>query len=231
MEPIIFVPGLNCTADLFRDQLSELGVERTVRVADHTQDETIPEIAARLLRETPEERFCLVGLSMGGYIALETFRQAPARLARIALLDTSARADPPEAREGRMNLVEMARTGRFDEVCTILLGRFIAEERLDDAELKQRVLAMAQETGPEIFIRQQMAIMARRDQRELLPEIEIPTLVLVGSEDQPTPPHLSQEIAEAIEWASLGIVPNCGHLSTMERPEAVTRALRAWLAA
>lgn len=231
MEPIIFVPGLNCTADLFRDQLSELHPERIVRVADHTQDETIPEIAGRLLRETQEEQFCLVGLSMGGYIALETFRQSPERVARIALVDTSARADPPEAREGRENLIEMARTGRFDEVCTILWGRFVAEDRLDDAALKQRVFAMARDTGPETFIRQQMAIMARRDQRDLLAEIEIPTLVLVGSEDQLTPPYLSQEIAEAIEWASLGIVPNCGHLSTMERPEAVMRALRAWLAA
>jgi pimeloyl-ACP methyl ester carboxylesterase len=230
MEPIIFIPGLNCTGDLFRDQLSELGAERTVRLADHTQDDSISDIAARLLRETQEERFCLVGLSMGGYIALETFRQAPDRVARLALFDTSARADPPEAREGRMNFIEMARAGRFDEVCAILWGRFVAEDRLEDEELKQRVLAMARDIGPETFIRQQMAIMARSDQRDLLPTIEIPTLVLVGAEDRLTPPHLSQEIAEAIEWASLGIVPNCGHLPTMEQPEAVMRAMRAWLA-
>jgi pimeloyl-ACP methyl ester carboxylesterase len=230
MEPIIFIPGLNCTADLFRDQLSQLGSERVVRVADHTQDDSIPEIAARLLRETPEERFCLVGLSMGGYVSLETYAQAPQRVARLALLDTSARADTPEATDNRLNLIGMTEQGRFDEVCAILWGKFVAEDRHDDAELRRRFDAMARETGPETFIRQQRAIMARRDQRAMLPEIEIPTLVLVGSEDQPTPPSLSQEIAEAIEWASLGIIPNCGHLSTMERPEAATRALRAWLA-
>jgi pimeloyl-ACP methyl ester carboxylesterase len=230
MEPIIFIPGLVCTADLFRDQLAELGKEREVRVADHRSDGSIPEIAARLLRETEEERFCLVGLSMGGYIALEAFAQAPERVARLALLDTSARADAPEAREGRLALVQLAREGRLDDIAETLWPRFVAEERYGDAELKQRVYAMVRETGADAFIRQQEAIMSRRDHRAMLPGIEIPTLVLVGSEDQLTPPYLAQEIAEAIEWASLGIIPNCGHLPTMERPEAVTRALKAWLA-
>jgi pimeloyl-ACP methyl ester carboxylesterase len=230
MEPIIFIPGLNCTADLFRDQLLQLGAAREVRVADHTQDESIPDIAARLLRETPEERFCVAGLSMGGYIALEAYAQAPQRIARLALLDTSARADTPEATENRLNLIGMTEQGRFDEVCAILWGRLVAEDRQEDAELRRRVDAMARDIGPVTFIRQQRAIMARRDQRALLPGIEIPTIVLVGSEDQLTPPYLAQEIAEAIEWASLGIIPNCGHLSTMERPEAATRALEAWLA-
>jgi len=231
MEPIIFIPGLNCTADLFRDQISQLGAGREVRVADHTHDESIPDIAARLLRETPEERFCVVGLSMGGYVALEAYAQDPRRIARLALLDTSARADTPEATENRLNLIGMAEQGRFEEVCAILWGKLVAEDRQDDAELRRRVDAMAREIGPETFIRQQRAIMARQDHRAMLPGIEIPTIVLVGSEDQLTPPYLAQEIAEAIEWASLGIIPNCGHLSTMERPEAVTRALEAWLAA
>jgi pimeloyl-ACP methyl ester carboxylesterase len=229
MEPIIFIPGLVCTAELFRDQLEELGKDRVARVADHRSDDTIPQIAARLLRDTPEERFSLVGLSMGGYIALEAYAQAPGRVARLALLDTSARADAPEAREGRLALMQTAREGRLDEVAEILWKRFVAEDRQEDAELKRRVFAMVRETGPDAFIRQQEAIMARRDHRAMLPGIEIPTLVLVGAEDQLTPPHLSQEMAEAIEWASLGIVPGCGHLTTMEKPAAVNRALRAWL--
>ncbi|HSP26091.1 MAG TPA: alpha/beta hydrolase, partial [Saliniramus sp.] len=183
MDPIIFIPGLNCTADLFRDQLSQLGLERTVRVADHTQDESIPDIAARLLRETPEERFCVAGLSMGGYIALEAYAQAPQRIARLALMDTSARADTPEATENRLNLIGMTEQGRFDEVCAILWGRLVAADRLEDAELRARVDAMGRDIGPETFLRQQRAIMARRDHRALLPGIEIPTIVLVGSED------------------------------------------------
>lgn len=230
MEPIIFVPGLNCDGDLFRDQLAALSPTRTVRVADHSRDASIAAIARRILDETPEERFAICGLSMGGYVALETQAQAPGRVSRLGLFDTSARADADEAKENRRRLIALAEAGRFEEVGDALWLKLVAEERRSDAALRERVDAMASRVGPEAFVRQQEAIMGRRDHRGRLPEIEIPTLVLVGAEDALTPPHLSQEIAEAIEWASLGVIPDCGHLATMERPESVNRALRAFFA-
>jgi pimeloyl-ACP methyl ester carboxylesterase len=88
---------------------------------------------------------------------------------------------------------------------------------------------MMRDTGPDAFVRQQRAIMRRPDSRPMLPGIEIPTLVLVGEQDAITPPELAREMAEAVEWASLVVVPDCGHLSSLERPEAVTQALSAWL--
>lgn len=227
-EPLVLVPGLACTADLFAAQVAALGGGRPVTVADHDQDDTLAGIAGRLLAAAPE-RFALAGLSMGGYVALEVLRQAPGRVARLALLDTSARPDTEEARANRERLMALASAGRFDEVGEALWPRLVAPERLDDRALKEIVERMRQETGAEAFVRQQRAILARPDSRPDLPDIEIPTLVLVGEADIVTPPEVAREMAEAIEWASLVVVPGAGHLTALERPEAVTRALAAWL--
>lgn len=231
MKSFVLIPGLNCTGDLYAEQIPTLERHGTVVVADTTRDDTIAGMAERLLAQAPASRLSLVGLSMGGYVALEALRRAPERVERIALLDTSARADTPEAMQNRERLIALARSGRFDEVIDGLWPRLVAPERLGDAALRARVEAMARAIGPDAFVRQQRAIIARRDQRDLLPGIEIPTLVLVGAQDVVTPPELADEIAEPIEWASLVRVPECGHLSTMERPEAVCAALDAWIGA
>ncbi|HEV2559045.1 MAG TPA: alpha/beta fold hydrolase [Microvirga sp.] len=227
-EPLILVPGLCLTGGLFAPQIEALGGDRPILVADHRQDDSIAAIARRLLAGAPE-RFALAGLSMGGYVALEVLRQAPDRVSRLALLDTSARPDTPEARGDREALIAKAASGRFDEVKSALLPRFIQSSRLDDRSLVDRILAMMDETGPDAFIRQQRAIMGRTDARDRLPGIEIPTLILVGADDRLTPPDLSREMADRVEWSSLVVVPDCGHLPTLEQPEAVIKALQAWL--
>jgi pimeloyl-ACP methyl ester carboxylesterase len=229
-DTLVLVPGLTCTRDLFAPQIEALGGTRPIMVADHMQDNTLAGIARRLLAQAPE-RFALAGLSMGGYIALEVMRQAPGRVTRLALLDTSARPDTPDQRAWREGLIRRAQAGRFADVQAELWPRFVHPDRLDDRDLKATVLRMMTDTGPEVFVRQERAIMARPDSRPDLPQIEIPVLVLVGAQDLSTPPELAREMAEAIEWASLVVVPDCGHLSTLERPEAVTHALEAWLAA
>ncbi len=110
-ETLVLIPGLACTSRLYEAQIAALSGERTVLVADHTRDDSIQAMAARLLREAPE-RFSLAGLSMGGYVALDVMRQAPGRVARLALLDTSARPDTPEASQDRERLIALAEAGR-----------------------------------------------------------------------------------------------------------------------
>ncbi|KAA2235354.1 alpha/beta fold hydrolase [Salinarimonas soli] len=229
-EPLVLVPGLNCTRALFGPQIAAFEGARPVLVANHTRDDTIPEIARRLLADAPP-RFGLLGLSMGGYVALEVMRQAPGRVARLALLDTSARPDTDESKANRERLIALAGTDRFAEVADILWQRYVAPHRQNDAALARIVMGMQRETGPQTFARQQRAIMGRVDSRPDLPGIEIPTLVLVGEDDVITPPEHAREIAEAIEWASLVVVPGCGHLSTLESPGIVNEAIGAWLAA
>lgn len=227
-ETLVLVPGLACTRALFGPQMPDL--PGPVLVADHGSDETMAAIARRLLAQAPE-RFALAGLSMGGYVALEVMRQAPGRVTRLALLDTSARPDTDEARANRERLIALAASGRYADVHPALWPRLVHPDRVGDRALEAEVRGMAEATGAEAFIRQQRAIMGRADSRPLLPGLEIPTLVLVGADDQLTPPDLAREMAEAVEWASLVVVPRCGHLSSLEQPEAVTRALRLWLTA
>ena len=226
--PIVLVPGLNCSARLYAEQVPALWRFGPVTVADHTRDNSMTAIAARILAASPP-RFALVGLSMGGYIAMEMTRQAPQRVVKLALLDTAARAETPEQTEARARVIELAKTGRFAEVPELQFPVFVHRNRHGDAALKKLVRVMAEETGAAAFLRQQQAIIGRLDARRSLAAIKCPTLVLVGDGDELTPPHLSEEIAAAIAGARLVVVAECGHLSTLERPGAVNAALVAWM--
>jgi pimeloyl-ACP methyl ester carboxylesterase len=213
---------------LYAEQVPALWAFGPVTIADHRHDDSVAAIAARILATAPP-RFALVGLSMGGYIAFAIAREAPERVARLALLDTSARPDTPEQSERRREMIALAEGGRFSDVTDLLFPVFVHRNRQGDEALRAIVQSMAEETGPEAFVRQQRAIMTRPDCRPLLTSIRCPTLVLVGDGDERTPPVLSEEIAAGIAGARLVRVPDCGHLSTLERPEAVNRALVEWL--
>lgn len=228
--PILLVPGLNCSPRLYAPQLPALWRFGPVMVADHTRDATMAAIAGRILDAAPP-RFALAGLSMGGYIALEIVRQAASRVVKLALLDTGSRADTPEATARRHANIALAQAGRFKEVIGPQFPLYVHPARANDAALKAEYLAMCHDVGPEAYVRQQKAIMNRVDSRPLLPAIRVPTLVLVGNEDTATPPALSDEMAAAIPGARLVKIADCGHLSTMERPGAVTRELVTWMSA
>ncbi len=228
--PLVLVPGLLCSARLYGPQVAALRPRVQVTIADHSRDADMTAIAARILSDAPP-RFALAGLSMGGYIAFAMMRLAPERIDRLALLDTSARPDTAEQKAGRETLIAMAEAGDFDQVVETLIPRFIHADRHNDETLKREVRAMATETGAAAFIRQQKAIMSRQDSRPLLSEIGCPTLVLVGDGDMLTPPNLAKEIAADILGSTLLVVPDCDHLPTLEKPEAVNAALTQWLTA
>jgi pimeloyl-ACP methyl ester carboxylesterase len=227
--PIVFVPGLLCDARLWRVQAEALATEADCWVADATRSGTMAGLARDLLEDCPFDRFALGGLSMGGYVALEVLQQAPARVTRLALLDTSARADTSEQSRKRRDFIELAGRGRFLGVTDALLPVLIHPSRIGDAELVTVVKSMAKNIGKEAFVRQEQAIMSRADSRPLLPLIACPTLVLCGRQDALTPLALHEELAAAIPGARLDVIEDCGHLSTLERPAQVAAALRRWL--
>jgi pimeloyl-ACP methyl ester carboxylesterase len=228
--PLILVPGLMCSARLYAAQVAALWSFGQVAVADHRRDADMAAIAAAILVDAPP-RFALAGLSMGGYIAFAMMRLAPERIAKLALLDTSARPDTPEGKAGREKFIAMAAAGKLTDVVETLTPRFLHRSRHKDETLIRVIRDMAADTGAEAFIRQQKAIMSRADARPLLASIRCLTLVLVGEGDELTPPELAKEIAGGISGAKLTLVPECGHLSTIEKPEAVNAALAEWLSA
>ena len=226
--PLVLVPGLLCSARLYAAQVAALWPLGQVTIADHRRDADMAAIASRILVDAPP-RFALAGLSMGGYIAFAMMQLAPERIAKLALLDTSARPDAPESKAGREKFIAMAQAGKLNDIVETLTPRFLHKSNANNEPLKKIVRDMATETGAEAFVRQTQAIMTRPDSRPLLAAIKCPTLVLVGDGDELTPPDLAKEIAGGISGAKLSVVPACGHLSTLEQPEAVNAALEGWL--
>lgn len=229
--PLVLVPGLLCDAQLWRPQAENLAHIADIWIADHTRSGTMAGVARDVLADAPFASFALAGLSMGGYVALEILRQAPQRVARLALLDTAAGAELPAQTQKRMAFIALAESGRFPAVTETLLPLLLHPSRLGESALTGVVKSMAANIGGEAFVRQQHAIMSRADSLPLLAAIGCPALVLCGRQDALTPLAGHEEIAAGIRGARLEVIEDCGHLSTLEKPAAVNAALRRWLAA
>jgi pimeloyl-ACP methyl ester carboxylesterase len=218
-QSLLLLPGALCDAALFRHQIAGLSDIADVRVGDLLRDDSVGAMAARALAAFPG-RFALAGLSLGGYVALEIMRRAPERVSRLALIGTNARAEAPDSESP-------VRADGALPVTSLLVHPM----RLSDRRLTVILAAMAERVGRKAFQRQQKASLHRPDSGENLKAIRCPTLLLTGRQDRLAPPALQQEMANAIEGARQIVIEECGHLSPLERPEAVTKALREWLSA
>ena len=226
--PILLIPGLASSARVYNPVIPALWRFATVTVANHIRDDSMAAIARRILAEAPP-RFALAGHSMGGYIAFEIIRQAPERVERLALVNTQARPDTPEATANRRAQMAAAQGGNYDKAMEALYPLLVHPSRRDDAELRRVNYEMFADITPEDFVRQQTAIIGRVDSRPTLSAIRCPTLVLTGDQDLLLPHHLSDEMAEGISGAALVTIPACGHMPQFERPEATVTALTDWL--
>ena len=228
--PVYALPGLLDDERLWQQQAAFFAPQCAWFTARLTEHDSIAALAASALANAPAERFALVGLSMGGYVALEIMRQAPERVLALALLDTNARADSAPATEMRTNLIAQARAD-FTGVVTGLTPRLLHPAHLADKAIVAVIEAMAHTLGPDVFKRQQTAIMGRIDSRPHLAAIRCPSLVLCGREDLLTPVELHQEMAAGIPAAKLVVIEHCGHMSALEQPQQVNAALQNWLSA
>jgi pimeloyl-ACP methyl ester carboxylesterase len=228
--PILLVPGLNCTAEIYHNQLPALWQFGPVTIANHLPGSTMAEIAAKILADAPP-RFALTGFSMGGYIAFEILRQAPDRVTALVLLDTSARPDTPKSTEKRRAGIALTEQGKYTLAVQQSFPNAVHPDHVGNAGLKALHTRMAKANGPETYIRHQQAIIGRPDSRPDLPRIKIPTLVIVGEADTLTPPEAAQEMAAGTPGAKLVVVPKAGHMALAEQPAAVTAAMVEWLGA
>lgn len=226
--PLVLLPGMMCDARLFGPQINALSPSRPVGVGDLTGHDSMAALAAEVLAQAPE-RFALAGLSMGGIVAMEVIRQAPGRVARLALLDTNPRAELPEAKARRAPQIEKVRRGGLREVMRDEMKPNYLTEGPFRADILDLCMAMALDLGPEVFVRQSVALRDRPDQQETLRRVRVPTLILCGRHDVPCPVERHELMHGLIQGSTLRIIEGAGHLSTLEQPAAVTAALWAWL--
>lgn len=229
--PLVLIPGMMCDARLFRDQVTGLADAARMWVAEPVEHATIYGLAKSVLASAPFERFALCGLSMGGIVAMEVWRQASERILGLALLDTNHREEAPDRRAGRMPQIERVLDGRLREVVVDeMKGLYLAEAGPRSDELRPLALDMALELGPLVFERQSIALRDRRDSTETLRGMDVPALVLCGEEDALCPVERHEEMAALLPQGALDVVPGAGHLTTLEQPDLVNTALRGWLA-
>lgn len=228
-DPLVLLPGLLNDGDLWADQIAALSGAVTCQVGVITRDETLAEVAASVLAAAPPV-FALAGFSLGGYVAQEILRQAPERVARLALLDTSIRPDSPERAAARRRLDRAATApGRFHGFGEHLLATYLDPANHANEAVVARIRAMTERLGPEVFVRQNR--LARLDGEAVLRAFAGPVLILCGENDLLTPRADHEEMARIARRPRLVVVPGCGHMTPLEKPEAVAEALAAWLAA
>ena len=225
--PILMIPGLNCSARVFQYQIPALWRYGPVTVCDHRGGDSVEALATSILADAPP-RFALVGHSLGGFVAFEILRRCPERVQRVALLGTSAQPTSEPETAVRDERIAIAKAGRTVEIPPLHYARNVHPSRQTDDQLRASHRTMTEENGINGYLSQQQAIGSRPDSRPGLSKIACPTLIVVGDTDYITPPSHSEEMAREIPGSRLVVIPECGHLCTLEKPDAVNAALQAW---
>lgn len=225
---LVLLPGLACDARIWRSQVDALSRWRPVVSDAHCRFDTIEQMAAGVLREHAG-LLALCGTSMGGMVAMEAVRQAPQRIARLALLGTNARPESDEMRKVRMAAIALFQKGRLRDVIEPNIDLAFHPDQASDPRLREEYLSMVLDAGADALVRQNRAVMQRPDARPHLAMLRMPVLVLCGEADQLTPPDCSREIVDLMPAARMHLIARSGHMLTMEQPQAVNDLLRSFL--
>ncbi|MDF2867496.1 MAG: hydrolase [Gammaproteobacteria bacterium] len=221
---LVFISGALSNALVWRFQLPALAKIAKLFHADNVSHNSIEAMANQLLATMPEQ-FILMGYSMGGYVALEVMRQAAKRVNKLILISTSAHPVDPDSIPNRLKAIELVKQGKFTEMLAASRGISFSPKNTGNTELLQLKHQMALAVGPEAFLRQQQAIIHRRDYQTVLPTIKCPTLIITGTDDRILPISDSRKMASAIPSAKLIQLADCGHMPTWEYRAQMTQHL------
>lgn len=230
-RPVLWLlPGLLCDDHVWRRQAEAFSASHDVRIAGFRGFSSITEMARSVLEQS-DDRFALAGHSMGGRVALEVVRLAPHRVTRLMLLDTGYKPRAPGEEEKRMALVDLARHEGMAALAAVWLPPMVHPDRVNDSALMDPLVQMVCRADPDIFEGQQRALLGRPDAGQGLAGIRCPTSLLCGSDDGWSPLAQHREIQARIAGSELTVIEGSGHMTTVERPEAVTEAMRRWIGA
>ena len=228
LEPLLMIPGTLCDALLFKHQMEALADLAECRVVKHSSSSDLKQVAADILA-TVEGNFAIMGLSYGGIIAFEMWRQAPERITKMILLNTNHQKPSATTRAKQQQFLGMSALGEFREVTTdFLKDAMLHPKHASQPEMREIVLQMALNTGKDAFFNQVKAQLNRPDSTTDLPNIDCPVLIMTGQQDSVCTPKLHEEMAELIPNSTLFLIEECGHLSTLEQPKIVNSLIRNW---
>jgi pimeloyl-ACP methyl ester carboxylesterase len=213
---------------LYAHQIAALGATHDCKVFVFRDHDSMAGMAGQVLSAMPA-RFTLIGLSLGGYAAFEVIRRALSRLERLVLIDTTAVADHPARREGRRKDIATVQRGGIEALIPELPARWLLPAHVGNPALVALMADMARSVGAQGQFNQQTAMLGRPDSHADLAQVRVPTLVMCGRQDPVTPLADHEAMAACVPGAQLAVIEDCGHLSTIEQPEAVTAALTHWL--
>lgn len=225
--PLVLLPGSLCDEGIWASQIVALQDIARCEVITCGAHDSVLAMADDVIERVRAPRFALAGFSLGGFVALEIMRRAPERVSHLALLDTSARADHPGNEPVRRRNIDAFTRGASAEVLEAFAD--LLHGPSTPVALREQVRASMDRHGPNAYVPQQRAMMLRPDARATLEAVRCPLLILCGAEDRATPPHLHQEMAALAPHAMYVELAGIGHMTTLEAPDEVSRAMRRWL--
>jgi pimeloyl-ACP methyl ester carboxylesterase len=223
---MVLIPGFMCDASLWQAMLPELSNIAAVRFADINEGSSIEAMAERIAATVPEH-CVLLGFSLGGYVARRIAYLVPDKLAGLVLLNTSARASTAQELSRNQQQIRMSELYPFKGQTLSALKRALHPDRSYDAPLLAHLQAMSLNLGQQVFLRQLGLV--RQDGHAELPHINCPSLVIASRNDQMRSIEEAEKLAAGLPDARLNIIEDCGHMSPLERPDAVCQLMRDWL--
>jgi 3-oxoadipate enol-lactonase len=238
--PLVFLHGFPLNRHAWQKQIDTFQSSHRVIAPDFrgfgmsdtpSGETTMAQYAAdvhELLQSLATGPVVLIGHSMGGYVALEFARQFPESLCGLVLVNTKATGDSAEVAAGRRGTAAQVRAQGVQIVIDAMAPMMLTEDNRDSLMMEQvRGLMLA--SKPEGVIGALLGMAGRADSTDLLARIEVPTLVVSGTDDRLMSPSESEKMASAIHGAQLSLIPNAGHLTAFEQPDKFNRILNAWL--
>jgi pimeloyl-ACP methyl ester carboxylesterase len=226
---LVLLPGFLCDQTVWKQQIASLADIADPLCMEWTpQHNSIVAMAEAVLRWAPPT-FALAGHSMGGRVAFQVYRLAPERVTKLAVFNSGSDARSDTEEPGRRRLLAIARSQGMRAMAVEWLKGMLPPYRQDDTPLVEEIIQMFERKSPDLFEIQMLALLGRPNATPLLREIQCPALVLTGRDDAWSPPARHSDMAQLIPKSELVLIPKCGHMSTMERPDEISAAMRHWL--
>ena len=226
--PLVFIPGMMCDSRLFQPQISEFSKQYLVCIAPVSYSDSIEKISFEILRQLPP-KFTLIGLSMGGILAMEIIKKEPERVMKIVLMDTNFKSETSETKSKRIPQIKLVNEGKLEAVMKKQILQNYLVKNKKNQKILELCLKMAKELGKEIFINQSKALAARKNYKEILKKIKVPSLIICGRYDRLCPIEVHREMESLIKYSTLEIIPDAAHLPTLEQPSYLNKILKEWL--